>query len=179
MKLAPGLDHLAQQLSAVQRCAYLAPMTAPNVQWPLDVPTLDEHRLNVDWFEPLAAFNERFTQWQDAMGATLRHTADLLAEPTEPYLRVLVFFEKQGGNTHCRVLSRPVQDAQRSGTSLRPEPRGRCGSLQRFERPVAHLVDVHLTAGLLLQKPKPLCIGRYRVIGQASDNAGWRDSEDS
>lgn len=96
MKPAPDLDHLAQQLSAVQRCAYFALMTARKVQWPLDVPTLDEHRLDVDWFEPLAALNDRFTKWQDVMGATMRHTADLLAEPTEPYLRVLVFFEKQG-----------------------------------------------------------------------------------
>ncbi|WPL14144.1 hypothetical protein [Thiorhodovibrio litoralis] len=86
--------YLAEQLTALERCAYFALLVDGKVTWPLTVAALREHRLDGDWFEPLAALNERFAKLQDVLGSVMRHTAFMLAEPAPTFLSVLVFFEK-------------------------------------------------------------------------------------
>lgn len=86
--------YLAEQLTALERCAYFAILVAAKIAWPLTAEALREHRLDSDYFEPLAALNERFAKLQDVLGSTMRHAAFMLAEPTPTFLNVLVFFEK-------------------------------------------------------------------------------------
>jgi len=94
--LLPERQYLAEQLTAVERCAYFALLTRRRIDWPLAARTLQLRRLDAPWFEHLAALNERFAKLQDVLGAAMRHTAFLLAEPAPSFLHVLVFFEKHG-----------------------------------------------------------------------------------
>ena len=88
--------HLAQLLEAVQRSAFYLHATASKIDWPLRGPVLEGRQKDVDLFESLAAFNERFAKLQDTLGATMRHAALLMSEPASPFLRVLSLFEKLG-----------------------------------------------------------------------------------
>ena len=94
--LLPEQQYLAEQLTALERCAYFALITRSRIDWPLDTQTLHARRLDAQWFERLAALNERFAKLQDVLGAAMRHAAFLLAEPAPSFLHVLVFFEKHG-----------------------------------------------------------------------------------
>lgn len=47
-------------------------------------------------FESLSAINERFAKLQDTLGAAMRHSAMLMSEPTDSFLKVLAFYEKSG-----------------------------------------------------------------------------------
>lgn len=91
---SPERVYLAEQLTALERCAYFAVLVDGKVNWPLTAEALREHRLDGDWFEPLAALNERFAKLQDVLGSVMRHAAFMLAEPTPTFLNVLVLFEK-------------------------------------------------------------------------------------
>lgn len=91
---SPEHAYLAEQLTALERCAYFAVLVDGKVNWPLTVEALREHRLDGDWFEPLAALNERFAKLQDVLGSVMRHAAFMLAEPTPTFLHILVYFEK-------------------------------------------------------------------------------------
>ncbi|NWG75730.1 MAG: hypothetical protein HXY24_14200 [Rubrivivax sp.] len=88
--------HLSQLVEAVQRCVYFLDAAARRVAWPLDGAELQRRQKDVDLFESLAAFNERFAKLQDTLGAAMRHAALLLAEPTSPFLKVLALYEKLG-----------------------------------------------------------------------------------
>ncbi len=94
--LLPERQYLAEQLTAVERCAYFALLTRRRIDWPLAAQTLQLRRLDAPWFEHLAALNERFAKLQDVLGAAMRHAAFLLAEPAPSFLHVLAFFEKHG-----------------------------------------------------------------------------------
>lgn len=89
-------EHLSSLLVAVQRSAWFLQQSADRVNWPITSETLTEHRKDVDFFETLAAVNERFAKLQDILASTMRHAAILAAEPTEPFLKVLTFYEKIG-----------------------------------------------------------------------------------
>lgn len=90
------LAHLASLLEALQRTAFYLHATAGKIVWPLDGDELLRRQLDVDLFEAIAAFNERFAKLQDTLGATMRHAALLMGEPVSPFLKVLVLFEKLG-----------------------------------------------------------------------------------
>lgn len=87
-------QHLALLLVAVQRSAWFLYQSAERVDWPLNAETLHVKRKDVDFFETLAAVNERFAKLQDILAATMRHAALLAAEPSDQFLKVLAFFEK-------------------------------------------------------------------------------------
>lgn len=89
-------NHLSFLLVAVQRSAWFLHQSAGRVGWPLTGEVLITHRKDVAFFETLAAINERFAKLQDTLASTMRHTAILVAEPTEPFLKVLTFYEKVG-----------------------------------------------------------------------------------
>ena len=89
-------EHLGNLLEAVQRCAHFLHASASKVAWPLDGPTLQLRQKDVELFESLAAFNERFAKLQDTLGAAMRHCALLMSETTTPFLKVLALFEKLG-----------------------------------------------------------------------------------
>jgi hypothetical protein len=89
-------QHLAQLLEALQRCSYFLHCSTSKLVWPLSAPDLYSKRKDTALFETLAAMNERFAKLQDTLAAAMRHTALLMSEPTDSFLKVLVFFEKLG-----------------------------------------------------------------------------------
>jgi hypothetical protein len=92
--LAAEREHLANLLEAVQRCTHFLHASASKVTWPLDEATPRHRHEDVDLFESVAAFNERFAKLQDTLGAAMRHSALLMGEANAPFLRVLALFEK-------------------------------------------------------------------------------------
>lgn len=91
---SPEAQYLAEQLIAVERCAYFALLTRKKICWPLQPEDLEIHRLDAEFFEPLAALNERFAKLQDILGAAMRNATFLLAESVPTFLHVLEFYEK-------------------------------------------------------------------------------------
>ncbi|MGM0782783.1 MAG: hypothetical protein ACQEUM_01575 [Pseudomonadota bacterium] len=102
--------HLARLLEAIQRCAWFLHESERKLDWPIDADWLARHKKDVDLFETLAAINERFAKLQDTLASAMRHTALLMGEPTDSFLKVLAFFEKQGvidsleGWQRCRTV---------------------------------------------------------------------------
>lgn len=88
--------HLARLLEAVQRSAYFLHLSYSKLDWPIDAMWLKDNRKDAELFETLAAINERFSKLQDTLASGMRHSALLMSEPTESFLKVLAFFEKQG-----------------------------------------------------------------------------------
>ncbi|NVF12740.1 hypothetical protein [Vreelandella maris] len=88
--------YLAQLLEAIQRCAWFLQQSRNKITWPIDGEWLAEHKKDVDYFETLAAINERFAKLQDSIASTMRHSALLAGESTDSFLKVLALFEKQG-----------------------------------------------------------------------------------
>lgn len=87
--------YLADLLEAIQRSAWFLDKSVSKLDWPLDAEMLHQRRKDVDLFETLSAVNERFAKLQDILATAMRHSALLLGEPTDPFLKVLAFFEKQ------------------------------------------------------------------------------------
>ncbi|MDN5936719.1 MAG: hypothetical protein L0H75_11205 [Nitrosospira sp.] len=102
-------EHLADLLEAIQRCAYFLHQSDSRLDWPLDGAWLTKHRKDVDIYESLAAINERFAKLQDTLAAAMRHSAMLMGEADDGFLKVLAVFEKRG------VIS-SIPDWQRSRT---------------------------------------------------------------
>ncbi|TDO15317.1 hypothetical protein [Halomonas ventosae] len=88
--------HLAQLMEAIQRCAWFLHQSEAKIDWPIAPEWLAEHKKDVDLFETLAAINERFAKLQDSLASAMRHSALLAGESSDSFLKVLVFFEKQG-----------------------------------------------------------------------------------
>lgn len=88
--------HLAQLLEAVQRSAYFLGHSERKIDWPLRGSELAEKRKDTDLFETLAAINERFAKLQDTLSVSMRHTALLMGEQADNFLKVLALFEKLG-----------------------------------------------------------------------------------
>ncbi|XKE45312.1 hypothetical protein LG302_18480 [Halomonas organivorans] len=88
--------HLAQLLEAIQRRAWFLHESDAKLSWPIQAEWLAAHKKDVGLFETLAAINERFAKLQDSLASAMRHSALLAGEPTDSFLKVLSFFEKQG-----------------------------------------------------------------------------------
>ncbi|HRQ56858.1 MAG TPA: hypothetical protein PLN31_05520 [Azoarcus taiwanensis] len=88
--------YLANLLEAIQRCAYFLHESEQKLEWPLVGEYLAANKKNVALFETLAALNERFARLQDTLAAAMRHSALLMSEPTDSFLKILALFEKLG-----------------------------------------------------------------------------------
>jgi hypothetical protein len=88
--------HLAELLEAIQRCVYFLHASSQKLSWPLTKDVLETRKKDVALFEALAAINERFAKLQDTLGAAMRHACILAGEPTDSFLKVLSFYEKNG-----------------------------------------------------------------------------------
>jgi hypothetical protein len=88
--------YLSQLLEAVQRCSYFLYESSSKLEWPLSGESLWHRRKDAELFETLAAINERFAKLQDTLASTMRHSALLMSENTDNFLKILVYFEKRG-----------------------------------------------------------------------------------
>ena len=88
--------HLSDLLEAIQRSSWFLNESLKKISWPLDAEELARRNKDIDLFETLSAINERFAKLQDTLASAMRHSALLMGEPTDPFLKVLTFFEKQG-----------------------------------------------------------------------------------
>ncbi|NMG29016.1 hypothetical protein [Aromatoleum evansii] len=88
--------HLSNLLEAIQRCVFFLHESESKHLWPIDGAQLAGRKKDVALFESLAAINERFAKLQDTLAAAMRHSALLMGEPTDSFLRVLALFEKLG-----------------------------------------------------------------------------------
>jgi hypothetical protein len=89
-------QHLAGLLEAIQRCVYYLNASDSKIDWPIESSVLEERKMDSDYFESLAAINERFAKLQDVLGAAMKHSLLLLGEASESFLRVLSAYEKLG-----------------------------------------------------------------------------------
>lgn len=89
-------SYLANLLEAIQRCVYFLHASDTKIIWPLLSEELASRKKDEQLFESLAAINERFAKLQDTMGAAMRHAAMLMGEPTDSFLKVLAYYEKNG-----------------------------------------------------------------------------------
>ena len=88
-------QYLAGLLEAIQRCVYFLHASDRKIAWPLQADELAVRKKDERLFESLSAINERFAKLQDTLGAAMRHSAMLMSEPTESFLKVLAFYEKR------------------------------------------------------------------------------------
>lgn len=86
--------YLAQLLEAIQRCVYFLDATTHKLPFPLQGRELETHKKDVNLFESLSSFNERFAKFQDTLASAMRHAYLLSGEKNEPFLKVLAFYEK-------------------------------------------------------------------------------------
>ncbi|MEI7842096.1 MAG: hypothetical protein WCI39_03600 [Gallionellaceae bacterium] len=89
-------QYLAGLLEAIQRCVYFLHASDRKILWPLIADELCVRKKDEQLFESLSAINERFAKLQDTVGASMRHAAMLMSEPTDSFLKVLAFYEKSG-----------------------------------------------------------------------------------
>lgn len=89
-------EHLATLLEAIHRCVFFLDASVQKIAWPLTKTHLSQHKKDVNLFESLSSINERFSKLQDVLGAAMRHGVILSSEPSEPFLKVLSFYEKMG-----------------------------------------------------------------------------------
>lgn len=86
--------YLAQLLEAIQRCVYFLNATSHKLPFPLQGGELENHKKDVNLFESLSSFNERFAKFQDTLASAMRHAYLLAGEKNESFLKVLAFYEK-------------------------------------------------------------------------------------
>ncbi len=86
--------HLGELLTAVERCIFFLEGARSRIPWPLTGDELAARNKDLDLFTNLSAVNERFAKLQDTLGTAMRHAALLAGEPSDNFLRVLAFFEK-------------------------------------------------------------------------------------
>jgi len=89
-------QHLADLLEGLMRSAFFSDRLSSGIPWPLTGKLLESRCNDLDLFDKLAAFNERFSKLQDSAAAGMRHASLLSGEKTTTFLEVLVFFEKVG-----------------------------------------------------------------------------------
>jgi len=92
--LEESRGHLADLLEAAQRCAWYLRAGSAKVHWPLTGAGLAQRSRDLEFYERLAAINERFGKLQDLLATTMRHLCDLSGENTESFLRVASFCYK-------------------------------------------------------------------------------------
>ena len=89
-------QYLSSLLEAIQRCVYFLHASDSKIAWPLNAGALAARKKDEQLFESLSAINERFAKLQDTLGAAMRHSAMLMSESTDSFLKVLAFYEKSG-----------------------------------------------------------------------------------
>lgn len=94
--LEESRGHLADLLEACQRCAWYLQASAASIRWPLSGKELAERSKDVEFYERLAAINERFGKLQDLLSTTMRHLCVLSGENSDSFLRVASFCSKVG-----------------------------------------------------------------------------------
>ena len=94
--LEESRGHLADLLEACQRCAWYLQASAASIRWPLSGKELAERSKDVEFYERLAAINERFGKLQDLLSTTMRHLCVLSGENNDSFLRVASFCSKVG-----------------------------------------------------------------------------------
>jgi hypothetical protein len=94
--LEESRGHLADLLEAGQRCAWYLQAGAAKVRWPVTGAELAQRSRDLEFYERLAAINERFGKLQDLLATTMRHLCELSGENTESFLRVASFCHKAG-----------------------------------------------------------------------------------
>ena len=94
--LEESRGHLADLLEASQRCAWYLQAGAAKVRWPVTGAELAQRSRDLEFYERLAAINERFGKLQDLLATTMRHLCELSGENTESFLRVASFCHKAG-----------------------------------------------------------------------------------
>jgi hypothetical protein len=94
--LAAQKTHLSNLLEAIQRCVYFLNASDASLSWPLTGQVLSEHKKDADFYETLAAVNERFSKLQDTLGSAMRHSLLLSGEQADSFLKVLAIFQKLG-----------------------------------------------------------------------------------
>lgn len=94
--LEESRGHLADLLEAAQRCAWYLQAGIAKVRWPLTGAELAQRSRDLEFYERLAAINERFGKLQDLLATTMRHLCELGGENTESFLRVASFCHKAG-----------------------------------------------------------------------------------
>lgn len=86
--------HLADLLTAVERCVFFLEGARSGIAWPLTGEELAARNRDVNLFTNLSAINERFAKLQDTLRTAMRHAARLAGESSDTFLRVLAYFEK-------------------------------------------------------------------------------------
>ena len=94
--LEESRGHLADLLEASQRCAWYLQAGAAKMRWPLTGAELAQRSKDLEFYERLAAMNERFGKLQDLLATTMRHLCELSGENTDSFLRVASFCQKAG-----------------------------------------------------------------------------------
>ncbi len=94
--LEESRGHLADLLEACQRRAWYLQASANKVHWPVTGRDLADRSKDVEFYERLAAINERFGKLQDLLTTTMRHLCLLSGENAESFLRVASFCSKAG-----------------------------------------------------------------------------------
>lgn len=94
--LEESRGHLADLLEACQRCAWYLQESAASIRWPLRGKELADRSKDVEFYERLAAINERFGKLQDLLSTTMRHLCVLSGENNDSFLRVASFCSKVG-----------------------------------------------------------------------------------
>ena len=94
--LEESRGHLADLLETCQRCAWYLQASAASIRWPLSGKELAERSKDVEFYERLAAINERFGKLQDLLSTTMRHLCVLSGENNDSFLRVASFCSKVG-----------------------------------------------------------------------------------
>lgn len=92
--LEESRGHLADLLEAAQRCAWYLRAGSGKMNWPLTGAELAQRSRDLEFYERLAALNERFGKLQDLLATTMRHLCELSGENTESFLRVAAFCHK-------------------------------------------------------------------------------------
>lgn len=77
--------HLSNLLEAIQRCVFFLNASDASLFWPLTGDTLSEHKKDANFFEALAAVNERFSKLQNTLGSAMRHSLLLSGEQADSF----------------------------------------------------------------------------------------------
>lgn len=164
--LEESRGHLADLLEASQRCAWYLGAGASRVRWPLTGAELAERSRDLEFYERLAAINERFGKLQDLLATTMRHLCELSGENTDSFLRVASFCHKAG------ILS-SLEDWQ-ACRSLRNRAAHAYGT--DYTETAGHFNAMHAQIGFLTDTViRASAYVRYTLQIQAEDESFLRE----
>lgn len=88
--------NLSSLLESCQRSAWYLLASSDRMRWPVTEKDLAEREMDLEFYERLAAINERFGKLQDLLGTSMRNLCLLAGENADTFLRVLSFCAKVG-----------------------------------------------------------------------------------